>query len=177
MEDDLHQLSFIQAKKEALESSTGILELGLAEFPGCALLHLYYLTSLAEYCYQTENEALHHLIRSEGEDGNAGDLQSGREKLCRAFEVAWENVGRGSHVNEGTIVTEIYRLNAEFLLACLERKVRDVKESSMDVEDDGVSKIIRQMSQLCDRWSKTPMGEGSNDEMMEDLNYLWDEAF
>jgi hypothetical protein len=43
MEDDLHQLSFIQAKKEALESSTGILELGLAEFPGCALLHLYYL--------------------------------------------------------------------------------------------------------------------------------------
>jgi hypothetical protein len=80
-------------------------------------------------------------------------------------------------VNEGTIVTEIYRLNAEFLLACLERKMRDVKESSMDVEDDGVSKIIRQMSQLCDRWSKTPMGEGSNDEMMEDLNYLWDEAF
>jgi hypothetical protein len=54
MEDDLHQLSFIQTKKEALESSTGILELGLAEFPGCALLHLYYLTSLAEYCYQTD---------------------------------------------------------------------------------------------------------------------------
>eukprot|EP00804_Cyclotella_cryptica_P023471 CCRYP_012127-RA/>CCRYP_012127-RA protein AED:0.25 eAED:0.25 QI:0/0/0/1/1/1/3/0/1040 len=140
-DNDLHQLQLIQAKKEALESSTGILELALAEFPGCSLLHLYYLESLGEYFYQTENEALHHLIRSESEGGGGSDTQTSRNKLSQAFEDAWENVG-----------------------------------NTMDVEVDDVSSTIQHLSLLFAKWSKTPMGGGWNDEMMEDFNWIWDEA-
>ncbi|KAL7482596.1 hypothetical protein ACHAW6_008271 [Cyclotella cf. meneghiniana] len=178
-ENDLHQLQQIQAKKEAIESSTGILELALAEFPGSSLLHLYYLESLAEYFYQTECEALHHLIRSESEGGGVSDTHISRNKLSQAFEAAWENVGRGSHVNEGAVVSEIYRLHGSFLLACLSREVRELlahKRSSMDVEVDDVSSIIQRLSSLFTKWSKTPMGGGSNDEIMEDFNWIWDEA-
>ena len=178
-DNDLHQLQQIQAKKEALESSTGILELGLGEFPGCSLLHLYYLESLAEYFYQTENEALHHLVQSESEGGGTTDSQDARKKLSQAFQTAWEYIGRGSHVNEGIVVSEIYRLHGSFLLACLSCEISEMskgKQHDMDVDRDNICSIIQQLSCLCSRWSKTPMGEGSNDEMMEDFNTLWDEA-
>lgn len=175
---DLHQLHLIQARREALETSTGILELGLAEFSGCALLHLYYLESLGEYLYQTENEALHHLMKPESEDGN-GDSQSARDKLSHAFQDAWESIGKGSHVNEGIVVSEVYRLHGSFLLACLSCEIRELQKSNstgMDVDGDNICIIIQQLSVLCSRWSKTPMGEGSNDEMMDDFNTLWDDA-
>jgi RNA recognition motif-containing protein len=178
--NDLHQLHQIQAKKEALETSMGVLELGLAEFPGCALLHLYYLESLAEYFCQTEEEALHHLIKSESEDGGGGsDSQNARNKLSRAFQVAWQSLGKGSHVNEGLVVTDIYRLHGSFLLTSLSCKVRELSSGTrggMDVDDDSICNIIQQLSTLCLRWSKTPMGEGSNDEMMDDFNSLWNDA-
>jgi len=178
--NDLYQLQQIQAKKETLEASTGILELGLAEFPGCALLHLYYLESLGEYFYQTESEALHHLMKSQNENGGANDSQSCRDKLTQAFQATWNSIGRGSHVNEGVIVSEIYRLHGSFLIASLSCELRDVSKDNnstdMDVDSDNICSIIRQLSLLCSRWSKTPMGDGSNDEMIEDFNTLWDEA-
>lgn len=177
--NDLYQLQQIQAKKETLEASTGILELGLAEFPGCALLHLYYLESLGEYFYHKESEALHHLMKSQKENGGADDSQSCRDKLTQAFQATWNSIGIGSHVNEGVIVSEVYRLHGSFLIACLSCEVHDASKDSntaMDIDSDNICCIIRQLSVLCSKWSKTPMGDGSNDEMIEDFNTLWDEA-
>ena len=49
-DDDAQQRQLVvQAKKEAYESSAGILELALIEFPGCAILHLYNLESTIAY--------------------------------------------------------------------------------------------------------------------------------
>lgn len=178
-DSDLHQLHQIQAKKEALESSTGILELGLGEFPGCSLLHLFYLESLGEYLFQTENEALHHLIQSESEEGDESDSLIARGKLSRALENASKSVGRGSHVNEGMIVSEIFRFHSSFLLTCLSFEVRDLSSSEqnvMDTDEDNISNIIQQISSLSSQWSKTPMGDGFNDEVVDDLITLWDQA-
>ncbi|KAK1744840.1 hypothetical protein QTG54_004131 [Skeletonema marinoi] len=66
----------IQAKKEAYESSAGILELALIEFPGCALLHLYNLENLIAYICE------------------CGDIGSSN-KVSSAFLKAWQSVGRG----------------------------------------------------------------------------------
>ena len=176
-DNNLNELHQIKAKKEALESSVGILELGLSEFPGCALLHLYYLESMGEYFYQIENEALHHSVESDGV--SASDIESVRNKISQAFQSAWEWLGKGSHVNEGVVVSEVYRLNGSFLLACLARETcqsPSKTEHGMDIDVDNLDNIIAQILTLCSKWSKTPMGEGSNDDMMEDLNMLWDEA-
>jgi hypothetical protein len=84
-------------------------------------------------------------------------------------------VGRGTHVNEGMIVTEIYRLYGAFLLYTLTSLVTELKKQG-DHDNSEPYAILQQMSDLFQRWSKTPMGEGSNDEMMEDLECVWDEA-
>ena len=147
----------LQAVKSALEASTGILELALAGFPGCALLHLYYLESLADMMYY------HH---SNDQNGDGAVDRVAIEKINSAFEAAWKSVGRGTHVNEGMIVSDIYRLHASFLLFRL----------SSGVDQSESHNITQQLSNLFQRWSKTPMGEGSNDEMMQDLEYFWDEA-
>jgi len=172
------RLQQMQAKKIALESSTGILELALAEFPGCALFHLYYLESLADYVYQCEG-----LRQLNGECGAVGmevdDRQATLDRLSAAFEIAWQSVGRGTHVNEGMIVSEIYRLHGSFLLFRLSSVVAELKTGAADVgmkSESEINTMLQQLSTLFQKWSKTPMGEGSNDEMMQDLEYLWDEA-
>ena len=164
-EDGGGSAQYMQAKKSALESSTGILELALSEFPGCALLHLYYLESLADYIYQSEG--LRKLNDQSGVIGmEVDDRQATLQKFSAAFEHAWSSVGSGSHVNEGIIVSEIYQLQGSFILYLLS----SVKDSSE------MHSLLQQLSNLFLKWSKTPMGEGSNDEMMQDMEYLWDEA-
>jgi hypothetical protein len=170
------RLQQMQSKKSALESSTGILELALAEFSGCAVLQLYYLESLAEYINQIEGlrlfNALDDVVGME-----VDDMQAIRNKLSTAFLCAWESVGRGSHVNEGAIVAEIYRLNGSFLLYSLSSAVAELKRNGVGTSDASEKDtILHQIATLFLQWSKTPMGEGSNDEMMQDLEYIWDEA-
>ena len=167
----------MQCRMSALESSTGILQLGLTEFSGCALLHLYYLESLAEYIYQSEE--LHQMNSQDGIVGmEVYDRQTAWNNLTTAFEKAWESLGRGSHVNEGVIVSEIYRLHGSFLLFTLSSMVTEQKaQSRIENNSEANSAILQQLlSALFQRWCKTPMGEGSNDEMMEDMEYVWDEA-
>ena len=155
----------MQAKKGALESSTGILELALAEYSGCSLLHLYYLESLADCIYQIT--ALQQLNKNNGMVGvdMMDDNLTTLTKLSTAFERAWKCVGSGSHVNEGMIVSDIYRLQGSFLLFLL---------STSDVSS--YHSILQQLSKLFIKWSQTPMGEGSNHEMMQDMEYMWGEA-
>jgi len=173
------QLQQMQAKKSALESSTGILELALAEFPGCALLHFYYLETLADYVYQCE--CLHKLSAQGGDISmEASDRVATLDRLNTGFEMAWQAVGRGTHVNEGMIVSEIYRLHGSFLLFRLSSLPAGLKVGV--VNDVGTKNefetnaILQALSTLFQKWSKTPMGEGSNDEMMQDLEYIWEEA-
>ena len=156
----------MQCRKSALESSTGILQLALTEFSGCALLHLYYLESLADYIYHSEG--LHCMNAQNGVVGmEVDDRRAARNNLAIAFERTWESVGRGTHVNEGVIVSEIYRLHGSYLLFNLSSSVIDHLETNV---------IMNQLSELFQRWSKTPMGEGSNDEMLQDMEYFWEEA-
>eukprot|EP00571_Detonula_confervacea_P015401 CAMPEP_0172304904 /NCGR_PEP_ID=MMETSP1058-20130122/6265_1 /TAXON_ID=83371 /ORGANISM="Detonula confervacea, Strain CCMP 353" /LENGTH=1110 /DNA_ID=CAMNT_0013016311 /DNA_START=11 /DNA_END=3343 /DNA_ORIENTATION=+ len=178
-EPQQRRLQQMQAKKIALESSTGILELALGEFPGCALLHLYYLESLADYVYQ--GEGLHQLNAQSGAVGmELDDRRATKNKLSNAFENAWQSVGKGTHVNEGVVVSEIYRLHGSFLLFCLSSVVAELKTVTSDGNgtkgNSETNAILQQLSTLFHNWSKTPMGEGSNDEMMQDIEYFWDEA-
>jgi len=173
-DDQQQRLQQMQAKKGALESSTGILELALAEFPGCALLHLFYLESLADYVHQCEG--LRQLNAKCGAVVmEAYDRQATIERLNAAFDIAWTSVGRGTHVNEGMVVTEIYRLHGSFLLFQLSSVAADIKSGAADHVPE-IDTILQQLSSLFEKWSKTPMGEGSNDEMMQDLECIWDEA-
>ena len=68
-----------------------LLELVLAEFPGSAILHVHRLQLL---CNQNDG--------------------SDEEKKRKAQDNAIENVGRGSHWNEGELIATIYRLDAKF---------------------------------------------------------------
>ncbi|KAL7544678.1 hypothetical protein ACHAWF_008050 [Thalassiosira exigua] len=168
-----------QARINALETSAGILELALGEFPGCSLLHLYYLESLAEMVYQRERT---HQVNVQSGSVNNMDTDARHDairKLNNAFEAAWENVGKGSHVNEGMIVSEIYQLRGSFILFHLSSAVKDLKTEAANVgmmDTSGASAIFHQLQNLFQSWSKTPMGEGANDEMMQDMEYLWDKA-
>jgi hypothetical protein len=180
--EEYHQgesrLRQMDSKRNALESSTGILELALAEFPGCAVLWLYYLESVADYVYQSEELRLFNTLN--GAIGmEVDDIQAKRNKLSTAFECALKSVGIGAHVNEGAFVSEIYRLNASFLLFLLsvDVEVMNLNQKGVGANDgDDIGIFLHLISTLFMEWSKTPMGEGSNDEMMQDMEHIWNEA-
>eukprot|EP00980_Cylindrotheca_fusiformis_P001505 scaffold346_cov116-Cylindrotheca_fusiformis.AAC.19 len=73
----------------AQETHQQLLELALAEFPGSAILHLRYLQVLN----QNKDE---------------------EDKVRKAIRSAIENVGQGSHRNEGELVAAMYRMDAEY---------------------------------------------------------------
>ncbi len=149
--DDIspQQQLVVQAKREAYESSAGILELALIEFPGCALLHLYNLENMIAY------------------ECECGEVASSN-KVSIAFLKAWQSVGKGTHVNEGFIVSDMFRLFASFLLLRLSLVAKEQPQQS--------ASIMEELCGVFDQWSRTPMGEGSNDEMMQDMECLWEEA-
>ena len=148
-DDDDQQQLVVQAKKEAYESSAGILELALIEFPGCSILHLYNLESTIAYACEC-------------------GVISFSNKVSSAFLKAWQSVGNGTHVNEGFIVSDMFRLFASFLLLHLSLAPKEQQSQSASIMDE--------LCSLFDQWSRTPMGEGSNDEMVQDMECLWEEA-
>ena len=167
---EARRLKQMQAKQGALLSSTGILELALAEFSGCALLQLYYLETLAD-CL-VESEELRLYTKNCGVVGmEILDQKATWTKLSTAFQYALNCVGKGTHVNEGMIVSDIYRLNSWFILFLLSCDVEHFFIHEVGINDN----VTQQISGLFRDWSRTPMGEGSNDEMMEDMEYIWDE--
>jgi RNA recognition motif-containing protein len=169
-DDEARRLTQMQAKQGALLSSTGILELALVEFSGCALLQLYYLETLADCLVESEELRLYN--KNCGVVGmEILDQKATWTKLSTAFEYALNCVGRGTHVNEGMIISDIYRLNSWFILFLLSCSVEKFHDHGCGIGDG----YTQQISGLFQDWSKTPMGEGSNDEMMEDMEYIWDE--
>mmetsp|Transcript_35506 Transcript_35506/g.81214 ORF Transcript_35506/g.81214 Transcript_35506/m.81214 type:complete len:1011 (+) Transcript_35506:235-3267(+) len=164
MEGGSDQHNGVHARKTALESCTGVLELALAEFSGCALLHLFYLESFADYIYQLES------LRAQSESiGTVGmedfDVRAVHAKLTDAFEQAWRCVGRGTHMNEASIVSEIYKLHGCFLLFRL-----------LSATGNELEPVMAQISTLFNRWSDTPMGDDGNGEMMQEIEYIWDSS-
>lgn len=93
---DTSQLLLQVSKEDALDVRLDTLELGLAEFPGCALLQLHYV------------ELLLDLIRSKSGETSVTKVREGIENAIQA-------VGQGSHRNEDVLVIQIYNHYATFV--------------------------------------------------------------
>lgn len=92
---DTGQLLLEISEKDALEVQLDTLELGLGEFPGCALLQLRYV------------ELLIQLLQFKG--------KIMVDKVRKGLEAALATVGQGSHRNEDVLVVQIYQLYANFV--------------------------------------------------------------
>ena len=82
---------------QAMEVRLQTLELGVGEFPGCAILRLQYLILLIESC----------ISKNVDDDKDT--------TIRHAFEDAIDHVASGSHRNEGQVVRQIYNLFCEYL--------------------------------------------------------------
>lgn len=105
----LHEL--LQDARAAKDARLQTLELGLEEFPGCAMLRLQYLTWLVE----DENEDDDENDGAHGGVAGQDNAAAGRG-IRHAFDEALEQVGSGSHRNEGEIVVQIYNLYCDYLV-------------------------------------------------------------
>ena len=82
---------------QAMEVRLQTLELGVGEFPGCAILRLQYLIRLIESC-------------------TSKDIDDDKDTTIRhAFEDAIDHVASGSHRNEGLVIRQIYNLFCDYL--------------------------------------------------------------
>jgi hypothetical protein len=104
---DTSQLLMEVSEKDAIEVRVDTLELGLAEFPGCALLQLHYVELLLELLQSTAGAM--------SDDDNAvTDPEVIIKRVRTGFENAIQAVGRGSHRNEDVLVAQIYQRFATF---------------------------------------------------------------
>lgn len=116
----------IEAVASAQETRLQLLELALSEFPGSAILHLHYLQILLQRCSDTE-------------------------KITSAFTLAFENVGNGSHRNEGILIASIFQLAIQFyaqqgeIKVALELFVRRAQTPMKDVNDS----LLFELEQFC----------------------------
>ncbi len=78
-----------EAAASSLDTRLQLLELALSEFPGSGILHLHYLQLLLQD-------------------------DSDRNRIQLAFASALDNVGKGSHRNEGVLISSIFKLAVEF---------------------------------------------------------------
>mmetsp|Transcript_10688 Transcript_10688/g.16370 ORF Transcript_10688/g.16370 Transcript_10688/m.16370 type:complete len:881 (+) Transcript_10688:182-2824(+) len=79
--------------EDAMKVRLDTLELGLSEFPGCALLQLHFVENLIQ---ATSFKAT--------------------EEILQGLESAIQTVGKGSHCNEDMLVVQIYRQYIYFLV-------------------------------------------------------------
>ena len=123
--------------KAARQTRLETLELGLNEFPGSAVLQLHYCELLVEnllLCNNTE----------ETED----EAEERKAAAQKALLKALQQVGHGSHRNEGDIIAQLYRLHAFFAAQI---------QSSQDVA----------LASWLQR-ARTPMDD-ANDSLMEEV--------
>lgn len=118
----------LEDEEQAAEMRLQTLELGISEFPGCAVLRLHYLQLLVE-----------------------NDDQ--KDKVDAACREAIASVGRGSHRNEGELVAAIYRLYATHL-ASQNHPVMDLfvqrAETPMKDANDGLMDEVHEFCQVHD---------------------------
>jgi len=104
--------------KSNWETQVGILQLGVAEFPGCALLRRLLLEMHCRLFYMN----LHVVTYSEF-DKYAQEIQ-----IKEAYHDAWFHVGRGSHRADDVHVLAIHQLYVSFLAFSITTKHEERKE-------------------------------------------------
>lgn len=98
---DAGQMLLEISERDALDIRVDTLELGLSEFPGCALLHLHFVELRLQQL---------QLRKGDNED-IAATIQKVRDDMERSIVA----VGRGSHRNEDALVAQIYQHYANFV--------------------------------------------------------------
>lgn len=127
--------------KAARQTRLETLELGINEFPGSAVLHLHYCELLLENLLLCSNS-------EEGETEEEEETEERKTAAQKALLKALQQVGHGSHRNEGDIIAQLYRLHAVFAAQV---------QSSQDVALAGWLQRAR-----------TPMDD-ANDSLMEEV--------
>ena len=89
-----------------------LLELGISEFPGCAILHLHYIQLLLDL--QQNLIVQHETTTIEDDDSDGSAIIELQTKIRHALDEAIQYVGQGSHRNESQVVVAIYRIDAKF---------------------------------------------------------------
>jgi RNA recognition motif-containing protein len=120
------------ALREALEPRIQLLELAVHEFPGSAMLRLHHaemVQGLAILRYQDESD----------------DWENARESYPKLLDDALEQVGRGSHRNEGRVVVRLYTMRCNHILTHIEHTA-----------------LEKELSRLFVRRAGTPMNDGIN---------------
>ena len=98
---DTGKLLLEVSEEDAREVRLDTLELGLAEFPGSALLQLHYVELLMQQLLVHTNGAVDNVLLT--------------EKIRQGFDNSIQAVGQGSHRNEDDLVVQIYQHYATFV--------------------------------------------------------------
>jgi hypothetical protein len=129
------------AARSALETRLQTIQLGLQEFPGSALLQWYHVSLLKRQLP----------LMGISEDNTEVDNDT-MTKMAVALTQALEQVGLGSHRNEGDWVASIYRLQARFyaLTGGTAHKVREsfVRRAQTPMKDANDT-IMEEFQTMC----------------------------
>lgn len=98
---DAGQMLLEISERDALDIRLDTLELGLSEFPGCALLHLHFVEL--------------RLQQLQLRKGDKEDIETTIQRVREDMERSINAVGRGSHRNEDVLVVQIYQHYANFV--------------------------------------------------------------
>jgi hypothetical protein len=147
----------------AIQTRLQILELGLHEFPGCAVLRLHYVEiMLVQSLLIIHNivEAKYNEIATD-EDLNTAEEQiiEMKQKYKHAVEDAISKIGLGSHRNESQVIVKLYQMRIDIEI----RPVCFVEEQQP--RDGSVSKTI---STLFVKRAHVPMNDDINSSINDD---------
>jgi RNA recognition motif-containing protein len=137
------------AAQSALETRLQTLELGLQEFPGSALLHWHYLLLM-----------LGESISSSASETTAQEKEN-TEKMEKSLNQALEQVGLGSHRNEGDWVAAIYRLQAQFYARAgrMDKVVESFGRRAATPMKEANDSILQEFQSLCREYNLAVLPE------------------
>jgi RNA recognition motif-containing protein len=127
--------------REIVEMRIQLLELGLHEFPGSAILRLHH----AELVFASGK--MQSQSQSPEQQGLGKEEQ---EKYKKMLDDAIEAVGHGAHRNESRLVVELYKLRCDYEQQCVTED-----EATTAIVADGLSRLFLQRAE-------TPMNDGIN---------------
>lgn len=131
----LLELLLSDKEDQAADMRLQTIELGLAEFPGCALLRLHYLQLLVEK--------------------HANNNNNSSDKVENAFQEAIAAVARGSHRNEGHLVAAIYRLYTEYLVSQQKPVIHVFVQRARTPLKDANDGLVAELQDFCNTHNLT----------------------
>ena len=127
--------------REIVEMRIQLLELGLHEFPGSAILRLHH----AELVFASGKMQSQSPQQQQQQQQQQGSGKEEQKKYTKILEDAIDAVGRGSHRNESKLVVELYKLRCDHEQQC----------ETDEAAADGLSSLFLQRAE-------TPMNDGIN---------------